>query len=46
VLVDGSPRFTGTAAEFRALPDMGAVFFARGADQAPPITAVPPRRNS
>ena len=46
VLVDGSPRFTGTAAEFRALPDMGAVFFARGADPAPPITAVPPRRNS
>jgi branched-chain amino acid transport system ATP-binding protein len=45
VLVDGSPRFTGTAAEFRALPDMGAVFFARGADPAPPITAVPPRRN-
>ena len=46
VLVDGAPRFTGTAAEFRALPDMGAVFFARGADPAPPITAVPPRRNS
>jgi branched-chain amino acid transport system ATP-binding protein len=32
VLVDGVPRFTGAAAEFRALPDMGAVFFARGAD--------------
>jgi ABC-type branched-subunit amino acid transport system ATPase component len=30
VLVDGVPRFAGTAAEFRALPDMGAVFFARG----------------
>jgi len=30
VLVDGTPRFTGTAAGFRALPDMGAVFFARG----------------
>jgi ABC-type branched-subunit amino acid transport system ATPase component len=30
VLVDGAPRFAGTAAEFRALPDMGAVFFARG----------------
>ena len=30
VLVDGAPRFSGTAAEFRALPDMGAVFFARG----------------
>ena len=46
VLVDGAPRFGGTDAEFRALPDMGAVFFARGADPAPPITAVPPRRNS
>jgi branched-chain amino acid transport system ATP-binding protein len=30
VLVDGTPRFTGTAEEFRALPDMGAVFFTRG----------------
>ena len=29
VLVDGAPRFAGPAAEFRALPDMGAVFFAR-----------------
>jgi branched-chain amino acid transport system ATP-binding protein len=28
VLVDGTPRFTGPTAEFRALPDMGAVFFA------------------
>jgi len=28
VLVDGKPRFSGSAAEFRALPDMGAVFFA------------------
>jgi branched-chain amino acid transport system ATP-binding protein len=28
VLVDGTPRFAGPAAEFRALPDMGAVFFA------------------
>jgi branched-chain amino acid transport system ATP-binding protein len=32
VLVDGTPRFAGTAAEFRALPDMGAVFFARDGD--------------
>jgi branched-chain amino acid transport system ATP-binding protein len=32
VLVDGAPRFAGTAAEFRALPDIGAVFFARGGD--------------
>jgi branched-chain amino acid transport system ATP-binding protein len=28
VLVDGTPRFAGAAGEFRALPDMGAVFFA------------------
>jgi ABC-type branched-subunit amino acid transport system ATPase component len=28
VLVDGKPRFSGSTAEFRALPDMGAVFFA------------------
>jgi len=34
VLVDGTPRFTGTAAEFRALPDMGAVFFTRGDSHA------------
>ena len=36
VLVDGTPRFAGTAAQFRALPDMGAVFFARdgGASRA------------
>jgi ABC-type branched-subunit amino acid transport system ATPase component len=31
VLVDGKPRFSGSAAEFRALPDMGAVFFASAA---------------
>ena len=46
VLVDGAPRFTGTAAEFRALPDMGAVFFARGSDPTLPITAARPRRNT
>lgn len=34
VLVDGTPRFTGTAAEFRALPDTGAVFFTRGGSHA------------
>ena len=45
VLVDGAPRFTGTAAEFRALPDMGAVFFARGTDPSLTSTAVPPRRS-
>jgi branched-chain amino acid transport system ATP-binding protein len=28
VLADGTPRFAGPAAEFRALPNMGAVFFA------------------
>jgi ABC-type branched-subunit amino acid transport system ATPase component len=28
VLVDGKPRFSGSAATFKALPDMGAVFFA------------------
>jgi branched-chain amino acid transport system ATP-binding protein len=28
VLVDGQPRFSGSAAAFKALPDMGAVFFA------------------
>jgi branched-chain amino acid transport system ATP-binding protein len=27
VLVDGKPQFSGSATEFRALPDMGAVFF-------------------
>jgi hypothetical protein len=31
VLVDGTPRFAGSAAEFRALPDVGAVFFAHPA---------------
>lgn len=31
VLVDGTPRFSGLAAEFRALPDQGAVFFAHTA---------------
>jgi len=31
VLVDGKQRFSGSAAEFRALPDMGAVFFANAA---------------
>ncbi len=47
VLVDGVPRFAGPAAEFRALPDMGAVFFARGGDQAPsPDTTAIPRRKS
>ena len=46
VLVDGAPRFTGTAADFRALPDMGAVFFARGGDPSLPITAARPRRNT
>src|SRR6516164_8788551 len=46
VLVDGAPRFTGTAAEFRALPDMGAVFFARGGEPTLPITAARPRRNT
>ena len=46
VLVDGAPRFTGTAAEFRALPDMGAVFFARGGDPTLPVTAARPRRNT
>jgi branched-chain amino acid transport system ATP-binding protein len=34
VLVDGTPRFTGTAAEFRALPDLGAVFFGQAPAQA------------
>jgi branched-chain amino acid transport system ATP-binding protein len=34
VLVDGTPRFAGPAAEFRALPDMGAVFFAHAAPTA------------
>jgi hypothetical protein len=32
--VDGTPRFAGPAAEFRALPDMGAVFFAHAAPTA------------
>jgi len=45
VLVDGAPRFGGTDAEFRALPDMGAVFFARGADPTLTSTAAPPRRD-
>ena len=34
VLVDGKPRFSGSTAEFRALPDMGAVFFAHVAAPA------------
>jgi branched-chain amino acid transport system ATP-binding protein len=34
VLVDGTPRFAGPAAEFRALPDMGAVFFAHADSSA------------
>ncbi len=34
VLVDGTPRFTGTVKEFRALPDTGAVFFTRGGNHA------------
>jgi branched-chain amino acid transport system ATP-binding protein len=41
VLVDGVPRFTGPASEFRALPDMGAVFFARGAADAATTTGTP-----
>lgn len=36
VLVDGKPRFSGSAAEFRALPDMGAVFFASASVGADP----------
>jgi branched-chain amino acid transport system ATP-binding protein len=45
VLVDGVPRFTGATSEFRALPDMGAVFFARGADAATIAgTSASPRR--
>jgi branched-chain amino acid transport system ATP-binding protein len=31
VLVDGKPRFSGSVAAFRALPDTGAVFFAHTA---------------
>jgi branched-chain amino acid transport system ATP-binding protein len=31
VLVDGKPRFSGPAEAFKALPDMGAVFFAHTA---------------
>ena len=34
VLVDGTARFSGPAAEFRALPDMGAVFFAARSTEA------------
>lgn len=29
VLVDGTPRYDGTAAGFKSLPDLGAVFFTR-----------------
>jgi branched-chain amino acid transport system ATP-binding protein len=42
VLVDGTPRFTGTAEEFRALPDAGAIFFTRTSDQANPEVAPRP----
>jgi branched-chain amino acid transport system ATP-binding protein len=45
VLVDGTSRFAGPAKEFRALPDMGAVFFARGDSAPAPSTAASPRRN-
>lgn len=38
VLVDGTPRFAGTADQFRALPDMGAVFFARGGEPGRALT--------
>jgi branched-chain amino acid transport system ATP-binding protein len=41
VLVDGKPRFSGSAADFRALPDMGAVFFATPAAAARPGDTVP-----
>jgi ABC-type branched-subunit amino acid transport system ATPase component len=45
VLVDGTPRFSGPAAEFRALPDMGALFFAalpaRGGTVSPGDTPNP-----
>jgi ABC-type branched-subunit amino acid transport system ATPase component len=36
VLVDGEPRFSGSAQEFNALPDMGAVFFASTATASGP----------
>lgn len=36
VLVDGKPRFSGPVADFRALPDMGAVFFAHTASLPEP----------
>jgi branched-chain amino acid transport system ATP-binding protein len=42
VLVDGTPRFAGPATEFRALPDMGAVFFARDAGPTPPQARLRP----
>ena len=46
VLVDGVPRFSGPTSEFRALPDMGSVFFARGASAATTLSApASPRRN-
>jgi hypothetical protein len=40
VLVDGTPRFAGSAAEFRALPDVGAVFFAHPADSSPNLKSL------
>jgi branched-chain amino acid transport system ATP-binding protein len=40
VLVDGTPRFAGAAAEFRALPDVGAVFFAHPADSSPNLKSL------
>jgi branched-chain amino acid transport system ATP-binding protein len=39
VLVDGKPRFSGSADSFRALPDPGAVFFASAAAPAQPAEA-------
>ncbi|HEX6526190.1 MAG TPA: ATP-binding cassette domain-containing protein [Streptosporangiaceae bacterium] len=38
VLVDGGPRFSGSARAFKALPDMGAVFFASTAAAGPAPT--------
>lgn len=46
VLVDGTPRFAGPVAEFRALPDMGAVFFAHADDGASLATPTTPWRNA
>ena len=45
VLVDGEPRFSGSAQAFKSLPDMGAVFFASTAVASAQSHAQAPKPN-